>query len=95
MGQAMFGNLGRCESAAEEGEVQAQFDLGLMYANGLGLPQDLIQAYRWISLSSTAGNAAASDLQKQLAQQMTPEQIAEAERLVREWQEKRKKEWHR
>ena len=33
--------------AAEQGDVDAQYNLGLMYYNGEGVPKDLVQAYAW------------------------------------------------
>jgi TPR repeat protein len=37
--------------AAERGDGNAQFDLGIMYAEGEGVPVDNAEAYYWISLS--------------------------------------------
>ncbi len=36
---------------AEQGNEDAQFNLGLMYLDGLGVQKDLIKAYAWIKLS--------------------------------------------
>ena len=33
--------------AADQGHAQAQFNLGIMYANGQGVPQDAAQAVSW------------------------------------------------
>ena len=35
--------------AAEQGDGDAQFNLGLMYAKGKGVPQDYVEAYKWYS----------------------------------------------
>src|SRR5882757_4306182 len=40
--------------AADQGQVLAQFNLGLMYANGMG-PQDYVQAHMWLSLAAARG----------------------------------------
>lgn len=44
-----------------------------------GTPPDLVQAYKWFLLAGTPNG------QKRVAKKMTPDQIAEAERLAREW----------
>ena len=32
---------------AEQGNVNAQFNLGIMYGNGLGVPENNVEAVRW------------------------------------------------
>ena len=85
MAQAMFGNLGTCVSAAEDGEIEAQFDLGLMYATGRGAPQDYVVAHKWFNLAAVQGSEAARDRRVELSQDMSQGEIAEAQRLAREW----------
>ena len=48
--------LGR---AAERGHVDAQYELGQMYAQGLGTTQDFEQALHWYLLAATQGHAKA------------------------------------
>jgi TPR repeat protein len=40
---------------AEQGYTLAQYNLGLMYANGQGVPQDYKEAFKWWSLSAEQG----------------------------------------
>lgn len=44
---------------AEQGHAGAQFDLGVMFANGLGVPENDVEAVRWYRLAAEQGNAAA------------------------------------
>ena len=37
-----------CLTLAEQGDARAQHNLGLMYANGQGVPQDNVYAYMWV-----------------------------------------------
>ena len=78
--------------AAEQGHASAQGNLGVMYNTGQGVPQDYVQAHMWVNLaaSRTTGKVAenARLLRDQLAEKMTASQIAEAQRLAREWQPK-------
>ena len=44
---------------AEQGNAYAQFNLGLMYKYGDGVPQDYSTAVKWYTLSAEQGNATA------------------------------------
>jgi hypothetical protein len=79
----------------------SMFNLGLLYAKGRGAPQNFIQAYKWLSLSAFAMEGVIipdkgyfSDIAEKerdkIADQMTPAQIAEAQKLSSEWMEQRK-----
>jgi TPR repeat protein len=76
--------------AAEQGDVLAFAKLGWMYAEGRGVRQDFIQAHMWYNLSAAQGEPRAAEARDALATQMTPAQIAEAQRLAREWKPIRK-----
>ena len=71
--------------AADQGEATAQGRLGVMYLAGVGVPQDYVQAYMWLNLSAAQGLKRAAEERDKLAQSMTPAQIAQAKKLVREW----------
>ena len=45
--------------AAEQGDAQAQFNLGLCYANGDGVQKDLTQAVFWLRKAADQGDAEA------------------------------------
>jgi hypothetical protein len=71
---------------ADQGEADAQNILGLMYYNGQGVPRDYVIAHMWLSLVAAGGNVtAARDF---IAAKMTPAQMAEAQKLAREWKPK-------
>ena len=42
---------------AKKGHTQAQYNLGLMYDKGQGVPQDYKEAVKWTRLSAEQGNA--------------------------------------
>ena len=79
--------------AAEQGHARAQSFLGGLYFSGNGIPKNKVQAYKWWALSEkhfSSGKQkkfAREDL-NQLKKKMTSGQIAEAEKLVREWKPK-------
>ncbi len=70
---------------AEQGDAEAQFIMGGMYNLGQGVPQDDVQAHMWLSLAAAQGIENARKARDILAARMTPAQIAEAQRLAREW----------
>ena len=70
---------------AEQGNANAQYNLGTFYDNGLGVLQDKVRAYMWFSLSAVQGREGAAAFRDLIARRMTPAQIAEAQKLAREW----------
>ncbi len=71
--------------AADQGNASAQFQLGLLYANGQGVPEDHVSAHMWLSLAAAAGVSMAGAVRDGLAFRMTRDQIAEAERIAKDW----------
>jgi uncharacterized protein len=78
------------EKAAAQGDAKAQLYLGLQSSFGQGVPMDLVEAYMWYSLAAGNGNAHAPGYRNDLSRQMTPAQIAEAQKRAREWKPKGK-----
>ena len=76
--------------AAEQNFALAQRMLGIMYMVGTGIPQDYVQAHKWLNLSTAQGDTDAGTLRDELAKKMTLDQIAEAQKLAREWTPKGK-----
>jgi len=74
--------------AANQEDALAQAELGVMYQRGNGVPQDFVHAHMWFNLSAMNGEKIAAEFRDALANQMTPAQIAEAQRLAREWKPK-------
>lgn len=70
--------------AAEKGHIRAQYMLGRMYELGLGMRADPVHAYKWYSLSGGQGYKMAQSGAKKMMEIMTPQQQAEAEKLVAE-----------
>ena len=71
--------------AAEQGNYLGQDLLGYLYANGQGVSQDYVQAHLWFNLSATQGYATGKKNRDRAVELMTPAQIAEAQKLAREW----------
>ena len=64
--------------AAMQGNADAQYGLGLVYAEGRGVDQDDIEAYAWLSVAIMQGAPEAEDLREVVMQNLTPEQTHQA-----------------
>ena len=78
---------------AEQGLASAQYNLGVMYDEGQGVPQDYVQAHMWFSLAAAGlppgeDRNSAAEYRDIVAKLLTAAQIAEAQRLAREWKPK-------
>ena len=75
--------------AADQGHADAQYIVGFMYANGEGVPQDYVAAHMWFNLVAAQSSGEDRDRwvknRDLVAAKMTAEQVAEAQRLAREW----------
>lgn len=84
--------------AADQGNAYAQSFLGTMYRDGHGVSQDYVEAHKWFNLAVSQlspSDETNADIRKLAAQgraavaaKMSPAQIAEAQKLAREWKPK-------
>ena len=74
------------QAAANAGDAKAMLALGRLYVQGLGAPQDYVQAHRWFNLAASRGEAEAVMERDALAARMAPEQVAEAQKQAAAWQ---------
>ena len=57
--QAQTPEIDALRAQAEQGDAEAQYRLGFMYAEGRGVPQDDAEAVRWYRLAADQGDARA------------------------------------
>ena len=69
----------------DQGDEVAQATLGFMYAKGKGVAQDYVVAHLWLNLAAARGNEQVVLYRDLVATNMKPAQIAEAQKLAREW----------
>lgn len=75
-----------CRSA-HGGSAEAKSIFGMHFQTGTSLPrQDHVEAYKWYSLAVSDGDQNAQGHRERLAKNMTPAQVAEAERLAAGWE---------
>ena len=78
-------SLAQYERDARDGRADALSTLGLAYSTGQGVGVDMVAAHKWFNLAAVRGVEAAKNWRNQLATEMTTGQIAEAQKLAREW----------
>lgn len=71
-------------SAAESGDSGSMTMLAESYIAGEGVPQDYVTAHMWANLAVARGESPRR--RQALANAMTKEQIAEAQKMAREWE---------
>ncbi len=72
------------QRAAQKGDPESQSGLGEAYFTGRGVTRDLVRAYFWFSLAA-ANQQYYAKLRDSVSQQMTKDQILEAQRLSSSW----------
>jgi hypothetical protein len=81
------------QTAADQGIAIAQLNLSVMYANGDGVEQDYVKSHMYANLAAAhlpvgEDREIAVKNRDVIAKTLTPAQIAEAQRLAREWRSK-------
>jgi TPR repeat protein len=74
------GSLGEAPAGAD-----AFFQLGMMYSIGRSVPVDLVAAHKWFNIAALRGNQDAIRLRREIAGQMSEQDIAAAQRAARAW----------
>lgn len=80
----------RFRTLANNGNPPAQYNLGVMYTRGEGVPQDLVQAYFWFSLAASKRYGSARQSRATVRRALNSSQVAEGQRLVDAWKNQRK-----
>ena len=68
---------------AQQGNDNAQFFVGGLYADGAGVPRDVVRAHVWWSLEAATGHDTATQFLENLKLEMEPDQIVAASLLAK------------
>ena len=69
--------------AAEQGQADAQYTLGLSYGAGLGgVLEDFVLAHMWFNIAGANGNARARKLRNSIEREMTRAEVSRATELA-------------
>jgi TPR repeat protein len=71
------------ELVRTQGDSENLYKLGLIYSTGQDV--DYVQAHMWFNLAASRGSEAAKECRRELADMMSRELVAEAQRRAREW----------
>ena len=77
--------LSQYEVEAKQGRADALYNLGLAYSTVQGVSVDYVAAHKWFNLAAMKGSEIAKSWRAQISREMNSSQIAEAQKLAREW----------
>lgn len=77
--------LEQLRQAAEQGDPDARYEMGVLYEYGFQLPKNKPPALAWYMLAANQGHARAARKRDALKGAMTAAEVAEAERLMLEY----------
>ena len=72
-------SLAALRAAAEKGQADAQYELGILYEFGYNFPEHLVSAYAWYNRAANQGNAAAAHRLEILKGQLSPSDLKKAQ----------------
>jgi uncharacterized protein len=72
------------ETGAEAGP-ETLFHLGLRYCTGHEVSRNLVEAHKWFNLAAMSGDLRALEYRREISHEMSPAEIAEAQRQARNW----------
>ncbi len=75
--------------AADQGYTEAQLNLANMYENGQGTAPDPVAAYKWYAVAAAGGLDKAVADRDRLARRLSPAQLRDGRRQVRDWIDRR------
>jgi hypothetical protein len=75
-------DLDRIKAAAEQGDVNAQLELGILYEYGFNYQDNQAHALAWYTHAANQGNAKAAGLRDALRAKMTQKEVDEAQTLI-------------
>ncbi|MDD9910088.1 MAG: peptidoglycan-binding protein [Ahrensia sp.] len=74
------------KQAANLGIKDSQFNLGILYGQGMGVPQNLAESYKWFAIAAKTGDTDAAGKRDEVANAMDPDNLAQARQDVANWQ---------
>jgi localization factor PodJL len=74
--------------AADHGLRDSQYNLGVLYARGLGVQQNLAESFRWFALAANQGDADAAKKRDDVAARLDHQTLVASRLAVQTWQMK-------
>jgi TPR repeat protein len=76
---------------AEQGHDDAQYKLGKLYREGLGVDVDYVEAYKWYYIVAKKGYGGGYKYMKMIRREINSDQVSKAEKMAREWMKEHEK----
>jgi len=73
------------KQAASRNLADSQFNLAILYQNGVGVPQNLVEAYRWFSLAARQGDLDAARRRDLLEKKIKKTDLLLAHNMLQAW----------
>jgi uncharacterized protein len=67
-------------------QTDALYLLGMQHAADASTSAERIEAHKWFNIAAMRGSEKAARLRREIAAEMSPAEIAAAQRAAREWQ---------
>ena len=71
-------------SAARQGHVKSQYNLGVMYETGSGVKRDYLRAYMWAKIAANSGDKDSITNLKIAERHLSSSQIEEAKKMAQD-----------
>ncbi|MGZ5867202.1 MAG: SEL1-like repeat protein [Xanthobacteraceae bacterium] len=68
-----------------EANADVFYQLGILYSAGGEIPADYVTAHKWFNIAAARGNAEATRLRREIAEEMSEAEVASAQRAARDW----------
>src|SRR5579871_2803324 len=73
-------------SPAQTGDSTAYYHLGVALSTGShGQPCDFVEAHKWFNIAASRGHEESALCRADIAMEMSPREVAEAQRRARQW----------
>lgn len=85
MARIDMGGAESADFAKVQPSGETYLELGIMYASGREVTLDRIEAHKWLNIAALRGSREAVRLRAELSEEMSPAEIAAAQREARLW----------
>lgn len=85
MARRSFQAIGEVGYEELEPTARELFELGLKYCIGAEIELDLVEAHKWFNIAALRGVGEARSYRSEISQEMSRNEISQAQRAAREW----------
>ena len=71
--------------SAATATAEALLEIGMNYCTGRDVSQNLVSAHKWFNLAAMKGSECAKQYRCEISREMSPSDVADAQRQARDW----------